>query len=180
MRIHNFAFLAALVFAGPVMADSNLNSPTTSAVNELGTAKVTEIKFPEGQANVSRDKLTEIAKAVSLAKGAGEIKEVKIISWADREYPAKGASIPNSSVNLAERRAEFLKKYVKDELKVGSVNTFNMAKRPNAVQEFLGTPTAEVKDAMEHTGAAPTNKEDTGFLGLKGKASTAMILVYTK
>ena len=69
---------------------------------------------------------------------------------------------------------------LENELKVGSVNTFNMAKRSNTLQEFLNTPTARVKKTLEESGAAPTNREDAGFMGLKGKASAALVLVYTK
>lgn len=170
------AFLGITSFAHA----NTVNSETAQATDALGASMVSEVKFKEGQVLLTKEEQAEIADIVSSARAAGDIDEIKVIAWADREFPARGTSAANASVKLAEERADHIKKYLKDDLKVGSVSTYNMAKRTNTLQDFLNTPTARIKRSLENTGAAPTRKEDTGFLGLKGKASAALVLVYLK
>ncbi len=83
-------------------------------------------------------------------------------------------------MRLAKSRAEHLKDYVVKEFNVDFVETYNMAKRPNAIQEIFKTTTAKVKTTLEKGGVAPSSPEDTGILGLKGKTASALVLIYVK
>lgn len=168
---------ALLILGAMIIANTAWATPPSEA---LGTTWSSEVKFNRGQATLPADRLNEISGIINRAKESGEIDEVKVISWSDGELPPKAASAPNSEVKLAEQRADYLKKYIKSELDVSSVDTFNMAKRANKVQDFLNTPASKLKDHLESTGNAPTKKEDTGLFGMKSKASSALVLVYLK
>ncbi|MNL71840.1 hypothetical protein D3C87_1970620 [compost metagenome] len=83
-------------------------------------------------------------------------------------------------MKLANDRANEIKKYIKNELKVSDVKTFNMAERPNALQSMLGTKTAEMKETMEGSGAAPKTEKEKGIFNQKAQASTAVIMIEMK
>lgn len=171
---------ALMVMSGPLAQAEMVNSETQTASAQLGAAKVAQIEFDEGQSALKPADMEEVKNAVAEAKTQGKIYEVRVVSWADQEYPAKGTTAPKASVKLAEDRADRVKEYIKKDLAVSDVKTYNMAKRPNTLQEFFNTKTAKTKESMEKSGAAPTNDADTGFFGLKGKTAAAIVLVYVK
>lgn len=156
-----------------------VSSLAFAETDKLGSSKSAEIGFEKGMASLTDSDKESIKKTVEDAKAMGTIKEVKVVSWADREYPADGEKASKESVKLAEARADSLKRYLKD-LKVSSVKTYNMASRPNALQETFHTSQAKVKDQLEKSGAAPTSSQDTGFMGLNAKTSAGLVLIYTK
>ena len=157
-----------------------ISSDTQKAGQNLGASQVVQVEFDEGKYNLQPGEADEIKNAINEAKKNGQIAEVKVLSWADQEYPAKGTKAPKSSVKLANNRADTIKTVMKNELGVKDVDTYNMAQRPNTIQELIKTNSAKVKAEMETSGAAPTKTEDTGLFGLKGKKSAALVLVYTK
>ena len=158
---------------------SNLNTQTETAATNLGAHISSQIGFEQGKSELKAQELAELRQVIGRAKADGKISEIKIISWADRDYPSEGTTAPNQQVKLAAERGDKIKIFIKKELNVNDVEVYNMAKRPNALQELFNTQTAKVKDQMETSGAAPTKKEDTGWFGLKGKTSEALVLVYT-
>lgn len=87
----------------------------------LGTAWSTEVKFEPGQSTLPKDRLTEVAGIISRAQEAGQIEEIKVITWSDGELPPKGGKAPNSEVKLAEARSESLKKYINKDLGLSPV-----------------------------------------------------------
>lgn len=177
---HIICGLAATISMSFAQANVNINDETQRSAVSLGASRITEITHKEGQSKASSAELDEVRKLIQEAKAVGKIDEVKIISWADREYPAEGQAASKGDMKLADARADYLKNYVKSKLGVRSVATYNMAKRPNAVQELFDTTQARVKEGFERSGAAPSTQAQTGFLGFKGKASESLILVYVK
>lgn len=171
----------ALSFLSLAAQAKIMNSETDAAATKLGAQASSKISFEEGKADLKQSEIEQLREVVKQAKANGhKIDEIAVIAWADREYPAKGETAPNQQIKLAEERANKIKSFLKKELNVGDVDVYNMAKRPNSLQELFTTKTAKVKDTMENAGAAPTNKEDEGLFGLKGKSSEALVLVYTK
>lgn len=171
-----------LTFTGFGAHALDVTTEKEKATMSLGAQHSTEVAFDEGKTDLKQDELNELKEIVNQAKSGGQkIEEIKIISWADREYPAEGSTAaPNQQIKLADDRAEKIRNYLKKELKVSDVEVYNMAKRPNALQELFNTQTAKVKDTLEKTGSAPTTEEGTGMFGLKGKTSEALVLVYTE
>jgi len=156
------------------------DAETEAASKALGASKVSEISFSEGKANLSDEAKDDIRGLVNEAKESGKIDELKVAVWADREYPTKNTKASKGDIDLARKRADAIKDFIKKELDVSDVKTYNMTERPNALQRFLHTPTAKMKKTMETQGAAPRTEEETGFFGTKAKASKAVIMVYTE
>jgi hypothetical protein len=173
--------LSLAVTSSVSFAAENLNTEVERASQQLGAQGASEIKFDQGKTDLKPDEVAELRELIQQAKSGGQkIEEIKIVAWADREYPAKGTTAPNQQVKLADERADKIKKFVKDDLKIDDVEVYNMAKRPNALQDIFETKTAELKKSMEGTGAAPTTGEGTGLFGMKSKISEALVLVYTE
>jgi OmpA family. len=153
---------------------------TDNAAHSLGAAKVSEVSFDEGKSVLSDSARTEIKNVVTDAQKNGKIDEIRLAVWADREYPAADTKAPKADVKLAEDRANEIKKFIKNELKVSDVKTFNMAERPNQVQSWMGTKTAEVKETLEGSGAAPKTEKEKGIFNQRAQASKAVIMVNMK
>lgn len=153
---------------------------TESAGRALGAKVTSEVAFDEGKATLTESAKNDLREAVKEAQQQGKIDELKVAVWADREYPTEGSKASKHDVTLANDHAKALKNFFKDELKVRSVNTYNMTERPNALQKFARTDTAKTKTAMEESGAAPRTQDETGFFNQRAKASKAVIMIYTK
>ncbi|UOF01797.1 hypothetical protein [Bdellovibrio reynosensis] len=166
------SFISINAFAG-------VNSETEDSVKGLGAAKVMEIEFEEGKADLSEDAKKEIREQIAEAKEGKKIDSLQVASWPDKEYPTKDVKPSKGDVELAKKRGENVKTFIKDEMKaVSSVRVFNMSERPNPLEKFLRTKEAKVKNTLEASGAAPRTKDETGFFGTKGKASKALIMIY--
>jgi hypothetical protein len=161
-------------------ASAAVNSETRKAASRAGASTVAEISFPKDSAVLSDDAKNELQDAITKAGKSGEIKEVRVSAWSDQEYPPKGVSLAGSQVDLAEKRAESVQSYLKQSLYVSDVSTINMAKRPSGIQKALNTRDAQAKNTLENSGAAPTNSDQTGLFGLKGKTSEVIVMIYYK
>ncbi|MBO9666977.1 MAG: hypothetical protein J7501_09205 [Bdellovibrio sp.] len=155
-----------------------VSSETEASSKALGANMTEEISFDEGKATLTDSAKKEISQFVKTAKDKGKIHEMKIAVWADREYPSKDTKASPADVKLADERAKALKEYMKKELAVSNVNTYNMTKRPNEMQKFLQTQTATTKETMEKMGAAPSTSKDTGMFKQRAQSSKAVMMIY--
>jgi len=174
------AIAIALVTAAMVPAMANVSSETEQASQLLGAKMVSEISFEEGKSSLTEASKEEIKALVASARQSGNIGEVKLAVWADREYPTKDTKASKGDVKLADERAKALTNYLKKDLKVESVSSYNMTERPNALQKFVKTPTEKVKSTMEATGAAPKTESETGIFNQNAQAKKAVLMVYMK
>lgn len=157
------------------------NDGKREASAKLGAAKTSEITFDKGQAALTESAKSEIRQIVEETKASGQkIDELKVAVWSDREYPteAQAKNVPKADIELAKKREQAIKNYVKKDLSL-DVETFNMTERPNALQRFMSTETSDVKKTLEARGSAPASDE-TGMFDHKGKASKAVIMVFTE
>ncbi|MEN0059779.1 MAG: OmpA family protein [Bdellovibrio sp.] len=172
--------IGSLILSLVLCASAQANDATKAASENLGASMVSEVSFDQGRSTLNDSAKSEIRKIVDEAKQKGKIDELKVAAWADREYPTSGTKASKQDIDLADERARSVKNFIKDDLQVGSVNTYNMTERPNALQKFMRTDTAKTKTAMENTGAAPRTSDETGLFNQKAKSSKAVIMVYVK
>lgn len=176
--------IASIGFVGLIgiadFASAAVNSETRTAASRAGASAVAEISFSKESTVLSDGAKNELRDAIAKAGKSGQIKEVRVAAWSDQEYPPKGVSLAAGQVDLAERRAESVQSYLKQSLNVSDVSTMNMAKRPSVIQNVLNTSDAQAKNTLENSGAAPTNSDQTGLFGLKGKVSEVVVMIYYK
>ncbi len=150
---------------------------TSQAVARTNSEYFTVLEFDKGTQRLNEKSKRDLREFVASAKKDGrEINDIRILAWADREYPGKGARLNDRDVKIAKERTESIVTYLKDDLNTdGNYATYNMAKRPNKVSEFFRGDDYKTKRVFEKTGAAPAGSELTAFMS--SKASKAVIMV---
>lgn len=137
---------------------------------------VTELSFDEKSANLdssSRKKLDEI---ISQAKSTGKIDDIKVISWSDAEYPsAKNPKLSKNQNNLAERRANNIKSYLKGNDSSLDIDTFNMAARPSSISNLFNTENSKIKNSLEAAGISHDHNNHE-YPNKAGKSTVMVIL----
>lgn len=161
-----------------------VESPSMEAkqlANELQTNLVTEFAFKKGSEELSpasKEKLKDISKK-ALAKG--KIEVIKVISWADEEYPSSDKKkLSKDQMDLAHNRNEEIRNYINqiypDEKFSGDIQLISMAQRPGYLKSLMSTDDAKIKKSLETSGipttAAPAK---TG-----GKSSKSIVLILMK
>lgn len=147
---------------------------TESANND---AYYTVLEFNKGTPRLSEESKRSLKAFVEAARAEGkEIDDIRILAWADKEYPAKGAKLSDRDVQIASERSKAIEKYLKEDLSTdGDYATYNMAKRPNKVNEFFRGDDYKTKRIFEKPGSAPAGTQMSSFV--KSKSSKALIMV---
>lgn len=148
-----------------------------SAAVSADASYVTEVSFDQGSAALNDSTRESITELVERAKATGEIDDVKVISWSDLEYPAEGSKkLPKAQKDLASRRAEQIKTYLKQKDSSIDVDTVNMTERPGALARWVNTDNAKVKKSLETAGISTSANETSVVAGKAGKAMVMVIL----
>ncbi|MFM6928742.1 MAG: hypothetical protein ACKOX6_09765 [Bdellovibrio sp.] len=186
MLQNNKVFLASVASATafavgcantPEVMSEGTPSKTAQAAAAVGATHYTIINFPEGQDNLTPAEKQKLRQLAVVAATHGNIAEVTVLAWADREYPAEGQYIAKDDARLADQRAEKIESYFKNDIQLSSdVETHNMAKRPGFFSQMLHSGDYKTKTTFENVGAAPSDI-GPGQTLLGKKASKAIVLV---
>lgn len=145
--------------------------------NEQNTPYVTEHKFKPGGDVLSRTFKGELQRIYQEAMSHGKIESVKVIAWADLEYPAATTKkLSKEQIRLADKRGNEVKRYLHSLNSDLSVEIFNMAKRPRLISELLATDDARIKQALEVAGIPNTNTS----VKVPSKAAHAIVMYLLK
>lgn len=155
---------------------------TSRATAMSGGSDYTVIEFKKG-----RDELTDSSRmalknlsAESITRDRA-IDEIKVLAWADREYPIDKTKATKKELALADRRAEAIKRYLKTDLRMSAdVDNHNMAKRPGMFSELIRSEDYKVKTNFEETGAAPSTVVGNEKRLMGSKVSKAVVFVKYK
>ncbi len=166
----------ALSFLGVMQASAWTNSQ--DAGHMLGATQVKEITFDKKSASLTDAHKETLRTAINEASQAGQIVEMKVLAWSDKEYPSPTGRQSREDVKLAKKRISDIKSYLKS-LKISNIDTYNMTERPNALQKLFHTQTEKVKNTTEMAGAAPT-ADQTGLFDNKAQASKSVVMIFMK
>lgn len=159
----------------PAPAAPSIEAKQLAAENEA--SYVTELVFRKGKNQLSPDAHTQLSKVLDQARAHGQIQDVKVITWADAEYPsANTKALSAGQVKLATRRNDEIKRFIKNLDRAVNVTTYNMAERPGAVSELFGTSNAHIKKSLEVAGIPNTDTT----VKLPAKASKSIVMVILK
>jgi hypothetical protein len=115
---------------------------------------VTEIPFDRASAELRSDGKAHLRDILSAAKSKGEVTEVKVISWADAAYPTPNKEqLDKNARKLADDRNQEVTGYLVDNTVGLNIKDYNMAERPNAMEDLLKTSDVRVKKALEKSGS---------------------------
>jgi len=160
--------------------DTTLDTTTSRTVaspmaSDLGTKLKADASsgfaFDPGRTTLTSEETRALDEIVSQARQNGQkIDEVRVLVWADKDIPASaGRAATKSDMKLADERARNIKSYLQKNLKVSDVETFNLARRPTALQ-----------DLYRAQGLAITPNSEAAMSAAQPMASEAVVLVYKK
>ncbi len=197
----NLKIVTVLVFSGSMIACSHNNDyrhggdhPVTEAqrrldkrtdamnkevAKEAEAADYVEVKFNKGSDQLTAETKAQIDGLIAAARKRGDLDEIKVLAWSDREYPAnEKVKLPSSQKILADKRAEAVSDYI-DNLKLEGgvdVDKYNMAYRPGFVARVFNTSDARFKKTLVAAGL-PTTADDPK---ISAKASRAVVMALVK
>lgn len=144
---------------------------------EQSAAFVAEIAFAKDSTSLSKGNKAKIQKLVDDAKKVGSVEEVKLVTWADQEYPSVHTkNLSAGDRKLVDNRNKGMEDFIKMMPGDLKVKAYSMAERPNAFVEFVGASDARIKKSLETAGIPTT---DTTVKS-PSQASKAIILVVLK
>ncbi len=136
-----------------------------------------DIEFDKGSDALTEPSRSSLTSLLKRARAEGPLADVKVLVWADEEYPsAKLKKLSRSQRKLAAARGRSLAIFIKSLDQTLPVESHNMAQRPSAISRWFNTPDARFKRSLVAAGL-PTTAEDEP---ITGRASHAVILVTMK
>lgn len=167
--------LVSLVFYG--VLTSHAQDVELATAKMVGADQSAPVFFDPGIQALSEQEKNELKAFFATVREKDKISGVQVLAWGDQEYPdKKQKKATDRQIELASGRAQSIKKYLQEDLKISRVETHNMAERPSKLAEILKTKDYKVKSSAEAAGAAPT-KGKTGIFEEMGRATTALLLV---
>lgn len=151
MNIYSLILLSSL--ATPAFSD--LAKPT-----ELGVVKVEEVEkswmtvestavnFIKGGSALSEAETLNLKAVLEKAGRGSPIGRILVVSWADKEGLKSGEKSSDFQIELAQKRAEIVKKLLTD-LSSKPVQSFNMASDSGWLAKTFQTRDAKLKDAVK-------------------------------
>lgn len=150
-------------------ADMSVPAGGGTPKDEMERSRALSVMFDQGATKLSAETQQTIENLLTEAKAKGAIDEVKVIAWGDTDRG--NGKLPKDEIELADKRTEELKSFVKQKTTDVSVSTINMAKKPGALYDLLNHSNKVVRDQLDRTGLAA--KEG-------GKGSRAIVMVVMK
>ncbi|MGZ3693973.1 MAG: hypothetical protein ACXWQO_07210 [Bdellovibrionota bacterium] len=146
------------------------------AASELGAQEVAEIHFKRGSTHISKKEAKKLNAAIAKAQSTGKVDEIKIVGWADREFPSyNSGSLPKPDQKLADRRNEAIRQALEPQVKGVAVDKYNMAVYPNGVDRLFKTSDFRVKRSLEQAGI-PNTDSGVKMPVMSGKALVMILL----
>ncbi|MFM6928779.1 MAG: hypothetical protein ACKOX6_09950, partial [Bdellovibrio sp.] len=155
-------FMTGSVFLGcshkePKPEMHRVSSAAQQTAQKEDASYVTEFSFKKGSAVLTENAKSDLRRVISDAKQNSKIKEVKVITWSDSEYPSsRTKKLSSSERDLVKKRNDAIRDYMKSYSNRLDVDTYSMAERPGVLQEMFNTSDARIKKSMQDAGIATT------------------------
>ena len=152
------------------------NTESIKEVKPIAGNRYTTLMFESGSTNLSEASKADLQVLTQKLKHDKKpIESIKILTWADKEYPNKVERVSVLDVMLANDRSAKIKRIVEGEIKSSDIDTYNMAKRPDTWSKIVKDDDYDLKESFEAAGATSTRLND-GSLSYT-KASKAIVII---
>ena len=183
--MRSFLILSAFLMSGSLILGCSNKEPKPETYKVSTAAKqtaekedasyVTEFSFKKGSAVLTENAKSDLRKVITDAKQNAKIKEVKVITWSDSEYPSSEIKkLSSTERDLVKKRNNAIRDYVKSYSEGLDVDTYSMAERPSMLQEMFNTSDARIKKSMQDAGIATT--DSAGMTAPKSSKSVVMVV----
>ncbi|MFM6928458.1 MAG: hypothetical protein ACKOX6_08330 [Bdellovibrio sp.] len=182
VKVLSVVLLSGLSFMGcsskePRPEMNTVSSAAKQTAEREEASYVTEFSFKKGSAVLTKNAKNDLRKVISDAKQKGKIKELKVVTWSDSEYPSSETKkLSSAERELVKRRNNAIRDYVKSYSQGLDVDTYSMAERPGVLQEMFNTSDARIKKSMQDAGIATTESPYRSA----PKSSKSVVMVVTE
>ena len=154
---------------------ASIEAKQTAAQEE--SSHVAEIKFTKNSSQLTDENKNEIQKQIKEAQKDGTVKNIRVLTWADAEYPSVHTNkLTKEDRNLVKKRNDEIEKYLKSTTQKVNIKTFSMAERPGSLNSMFGTEGSRLKKSLEVAGIPNT---DTS-IKTPSKASHSIVIIELK
>lgn len=161
----------------PHQAQHTVSSTTREVARAEDAAVVTEFKFQKGSSRLDETAKADLRRIINEAERKGELKELKVVTWADVEYPSTSEKkLSKSQIDLVKKRNEAIKDFVKSYDSKIDVESYSMAERPNKLEEIFKTSDARIKKSLEEAGIPHSDSD----MKHPSRASKSVIMAVTR
>jgi hypothetical protein len=141
------------------------------------TTHVAEIIFQKNSTQLTASNKAEIQKRITEAQQVGPVKNIRVLTWADSEYPSVNTKkLSKEERDLVKNRNNEIEKYLKSTTQKVNIKTYSMAERPGVIKDMLGGEGSRLKKSLEMAGIPNT---DTSVKN-PSKASHAIVIIELK
>jgi PBP1b-binding outer membrane lipoprotein LpoB len=141
--------------------------------SEQETNLVAEINFRKSKSDVSKQAKNNLKDLFKKAHAKGKIQEIKVITWADQEYPSERKDdLSKQQQTLVSKRNKAIEKCISQLDNSIKIDSISMAERPSALGEMFSSDDAQIKKSLETAGIPNTDSS----LKVPGKASKSVVI----
>lgn len=146
--------------------------------NEQQTTFVTEFNFKKGSEELTSESKQKLKELSQKAFNKGKVEMIKVISWADQEYPTVAQKkLSEDQQEIANKRNTNIKDYLENlSAKFNQepeVQLISMARRPTAFNKLISSEDARIKTSLESSGIPTTASKNK----VNPKSSRAIVLI---
>ncbi len=174
--------LAACSTTHPVVK-TEAQKPTTDTVaqnNDLAerndASYFTELSYKKKSSRLNTQKQEALKDLVQKSMKEGKIEEIKVLSWADQEYPRRKTELSKHQRSLADRRSKKIENYLHQMYPNVEISTYNMAQRPEAIESYFRSADDKTKRSFERAGILTPGQKEANYSEKKSKTLIMTIL----
>lgn len=162
---------------GPTAGGTRQSQTTSIESKELASVEesnfVTEITFLKGEATMTKTAMDKIRNLHHKAEQNGKVGEVKVVTWADEEYPSvHKKKLSRDQRKLVKKRNAKVESYIRKLDDDAKIELFSMAERPSTIKKLFSSQDSRIKKSLETAGIPNT---DTS-VKVPGKASKSIVI----
>lgn len=176
--ISTVLFFSLVVLSCSHREKATLQKSKGIAQEGLEGSHYTALDFDQGRSDLNDANKSDLNKLAQRALRTGrDVSEIKILAWADREYPGrKNERVKTRDIILANERARVTREFIRQDLRSKeSIDVFNMAKKPGPIDKITKNEEFQVKEDIARSGVSGTRlaSGDTSYT----KAGKVLVII---
>jgi hypothetical protein len=159
----------------PVVQIDPTSIESKQLANEQESSYVRDVKFGRGKSALLKSQMAALRELYKEASVSGTVKQAKVLTWGDQEYPAKkDQKLAPREQEIVDSRNKNITQFLKTLNKEMEIEALSMAERPSRWDKFLSTEEARMKANLEDSGIPKAGEKVP--VDMKAKKSTATII----
>jgi hypothetical protein len=144
---------------------------------DKNVAQSMSINFTAGSAKLNEHDKESMRDLVREGLQRGSIDHITVAAWSDKTLPGEKRNLTDTDRGLAKERTDVISDFLKQEMEVSDVDTYNMAESANWLARTFNTKEAELKSVFGRTDGANDKRAEFREIRRQGGPSLAVVVV---